>query len=266
MIGDIKIYRAWAIVLRHMRHMINSFARISDVFYWPLVDIVLWGYSGIWVGEGQSQISSVALVLLTASVLWQLVVKVNYGISVNLLEEVWSHNVSNLFCTPLQLSEWILGVIILALIIMSCTALFLAIIVLWFYSFNLLSIGWALLPISASLILSGMVIGFFASALLIYWGYKVDALVFMMGWAFAPLRGVYYPIEVLPTWVRTIASTLPMPYVFDALRQVIATGVVSNNSLEISFILNAIYLVLALFFFKYMFEKSRERGLARLAG
>lgn len=266
MLSNIQLYRAWAIVLRHTRHMVNSFARISDIFYWPLVDIVLWGYSGIWVGEGQSQVSSVALVLLTASVLWQLVVKVNYGISVNLLEEVWSHNVSNLFCTPLQLSEWILGAVILALGIMSCTALFLLAVVYWFYSFNILSIGWVLAPICISLVLSGIVIGFFASALLIYWGYQVDALVFMIGWAFAPLSGVYYPIDVLPAWVRTIASVLPMPYVFDALRQVIATGSTATRPLMISFALNGVYLLITLLFFKYMFEKSRERGLARLAG
>jgi ABC-2 type transport system permease protein len=263
---DIKLYRAWAIVLRHTRHMSHSFARLSDIFYWPLVDIVLWGYAGIWVGTGQEHGSALAIVLLTASVLWELVVKVNCGISVNLLEEIWSHNVSNLFCTPLQLAEWIIGTTLVALWIMVCTAVFLGFIVRWFYSFNLLTIGYVLLPIAASLVLSGMVIGFFASALLIYWGYKVDALVFMIGWAFAPISGVYYPIEILPTWLRMFASVLPMPYVFDALRKVIATGEVASRDLSISFVLNIVYLIVTLVFFKYMYEKSRERGLSRLAG
>jgi ABC-2 type transport system permease protein len=266
MFKDLQLYRAWAIVLRHTRHIVNSFSRVSDMFYWPLVDIILWGYSGIWVGEGHEYTSSVALVLLTAPMLWQLVIRINSGVSVNLLEEIWSHNVSNLFCTPLQLTEWMLGVVILSLIGVVLTAAFLVIMLFGIYSFNIAALGWGLIPICLSLTLAGMSIGFLASALLIYWGYKVDAFAFMIGWAFAPVSGVYYPIEVLPYWAQLFASIFPMPYIFDALRQLLNTGILPTEPMLISFVLNIIYLLITLWFFKFMFEKSRQKGLSRLAG
>lgn len=189
-----EFYRVWAITLRHLRHIIHDFARLTVIFYWPFEEIILWGYSGLWVQSDTGGLSHVGLSLLIGAVLWQITVRANYDISLNLLEEIWSYNVGNLFSTPLQLAEWIVAVILLALITLSVITLFLAGVVWSLYAFSITSLGWSLLPMLICLFISGLSIGFFAASLLIYWGVRIEPLVYMIGWIFAPFSGIYYAL------------------------------------------------------------------------
>lgn len=261
-----ELYRVWAITLRHLRHIIHDFSRLTVIFYWPLEEIILWGYSGLWIASDKGTISHVGLSLLVGAVLWQITVRANYDISLNLLEEIWSFNMSNLFATPLKLSEWILAVILLAMITLGIMIVFLSLVVWILYSFTLIKLGLSLVPILACLFLSGLSIGFFAASLLIYYGVRIEALVWSIGWLFAPFSGIYYSLDVLPVWAQWIARSLPMSYIFDALRILIETGNFPHKQLIMSLELNLIYFGLALLFFKMMFEKSRREGLARLVG
>lgn len=259
-----EFYRVWAITLRHLRHILHDFSRLTVIFYWPFEEIILWGYSGVWIQNDQGGMSHLGLSLLIGAVLWQITVRANYDISLNLLEEISSYNVSNLFSTPLELSEWVLAAILLACITLGIMILFLSAVVWFLYSFSLISLGLGLIPIIFCLFLSGLSIGFFAASLLVYWGVRIEALVYMIGWVFAPFSGIYYSLEVLPHWAQLVARCLPMCYVFDALRTVIETGIVPTATLLVSLQLNILYFFAALFLFKVMFERSRNEGLARL--
>lgn len=259
-----ELYRVWAITLRHLRHIIHDFSRLTVIFYWPLEEIILWGYSGLWIASDQGGISYVGLSLLVSAVLWQITVRANYDISLNLLEEIWSYNMSNLFATPLKLSEWIAAVILLAMITLSIMIIFLSLVVWLLYTFSIVNLGFSLIPILFCLFISGLSIGFFAASLLIYWGVRIEALVWSIGWLFAPFSGIYYSLDVLPVWAQWVARSLPMSYVFDGLRVLIEKGTFPYQQIVTSLQLNILYFGLALLFFKIMFERSRREGLSRL--
>lgn len=259
-----EFYRVWAITLRHLRHIIHDFSRLTVIFYWPFEEIILWGYSGLWVQNDQTGLSHVGLSLLIGAVLWQITVRANYDISLNLLEEIWSYNVSNLFSTPLRLSEWVAAVILLALITLAVMIVFLTAIVWLLYAFSITTLGLSLVPILVCLFVAGLSIGFFAASLLVYWGVRIEALIWSIGWIFAPFSGIYYELNVLPVWAQWVARCLPMSYIFDAIRKLIETGVFPAQEIAIGAGLDLFYFGLALFFFKRMFEKSRNEGLARL--
>ena len=38
------------------------------------------------------------------------------------------------------------------------------------------------------------------------------------------LSGIFFPLELMPQWLRTIAALLPLTYLGDALRQVMVGG------------------------------------------
>lgn len=259
-----ELYRVWAITLRHLRHILHDFSRLTVLFYWPFEEIILWGYSGLWVQGDTGGMGHVGMSLLVGAVLWQVAVRANYDISLNLLEEIWSYNVSNIFSTPLKLSEWVAAVILLALITLAAMIVFLTGIVWLLYSVSLINLGIALVPILLCLFISGLSIGFFAASFLVYWGVRIEALVYMIGWVFAPFSGIYYALEVLPAWAQLVARCLPMSYVFNALRTVVEGGPFPYHDLVMSIALNGFYFIAALVFFKVMFERSRNEGLARL--
>jgi ABC-2 type transport system permease protein len=106
--------------------------------------------------------------------------------------------------------------------------------------------------------------GFLSAAIIVFYGKRVQMLAWMMAYIFAPFSAVYYPVEALPSWGQYIAKVLPMSYTFEGMRQVLNNQTFSMPMFTISIALNIVYLALAVLLFKFMFEKSRDKGLARL--
>jgi ABC-2 type transport system permease protein len=178
--------------------------------------------------------------------------------------EFWHRNLINLFSTPLKISEWISGILLLCLCKLVITVSFGALAVYVLYSLNVFSVGWAFLPFAASLLIFGWGLGFIASSAIIYWGHQVEAFAWMIGFVFAPFSAVFYPVSILPVWAQAIAWCLPTTYIFEGMRAILTTGTFSFHYFWISMALNAIFLAFALFLFTTMFKKSRAKGLARL--
>jgi len=238
--------------------------QLSDLFYWPFVDILLWGLTSVWI-QTYNPAAHFPLLLLTGLIFWQIAWRGSIDISVSLLQEFWQHNLVNLFSTPLKMSEWIAGMLLLSFAKLLITISFGSLAVYLIYSLNIFSVGWAFLPFAASLIIFGWMLSFIASSAIIYWGHRVEMFAWMIGFLFAPFSAVFYPIEVLPEWARVISWCLPTPYIFQGMRAILAGGTFPFSYYFISLGLNALYLILAIALFRYAFEKSREKGLSRLA-
>lgn len=237
--------------------------QLSDLFYWPLVDILLWGLTSIWI-QNQNNVANLPLVLMTALIFWQVAWRGSIDISVNLLQEFWHRNLVNLFSTPLKIWEWVCGVLLLSLCKLFVTVAFGSLMVYLLYSLNVFTLGWSFLPFAALLLIFGWTLGFCAAGLIIYWGHQVEMLAWMIAFIFAPFSAVFYPVETLPGWAQKFAWSLPTTYIFEGMRQILQSGPFPYSYVWISLILNIVYLSLSIFFFKWMFEKSRVKGLARL--
>lgn len=258
-------HRVWAIVVRHAYNFRRSYDRLADSFYWPVMDLIVWGLSSRWMeSTSPSPVSNVALIVLTGLVFWQIVWRSNYEISVNLLEEVWNQNLANIFSTPLTVFEWISAVMLIGFIKNFITILVGVGGVWLLYSLNILAVGWWLLPFFFMLLVSGWFMGFLAAGLIMRFGQKIQTLAWSMGFLFAPFSAVYYPLDVLPSWARAISSVLPTTYIFEGMREVLRTGNLSVELLLKSVGLNILYLALSINFFIAMFEKRKETGLVQL--
>lgn len=53
---------------------------------------------------------------------------------------------------------------------------------------------------------------------------EANALVFLVRGIFMVFAGITYPLEVLPHWMQTIATWLPLTYAIHAIRSVVLTG------------------------------------------
>jgi ABC-2 type transport system permease protein len=148
------------------------------------------------------------------------------NITNNLIDQFWPQNLVHMFGSPLTVNEWI----------------------------------------SAAMLLGSFValLGFFTAAFIMYGRMRVHWATWAMSAAMSPFIAIYYPIEILPKWCQVIGTLLPPTYVFQGMRRVIIKGIVPWSYLGISLLLNALYLTLAVLFFKYMFEKSKMRELSRV--
>lgn len=259
-----KLHRIQAVVVRHLYNFKHNWDRVSDCVYWPIMDMLVWGLTTKWLQNSPDAPPNVLLIMLTAIVFWQIVWRANYEVAVNLLEETWQQNLVNLFSTPLKLSEWLAGVMVVG-VIKVAFAIVIGFTASWvLYSLNILKVGYAMVPFLASLILFGWTLGFIASGLIVRFGRQIQAIAWMIGFLFAPLSAVYYPVSVLPPWLQTVAYWLPTTYVFEGMRGVLSAGSLSLSMLLKSFLLNVVYLTAALWFFAAMFRHRLNEGLARL--
>ena len=244
-------------------YTLKDFHQLSDLFYWPLVDILLWGLTSIWI-QNQSPVPHLPLILMTALIFWQIVWRGSLGISFHLLQEFWHRNLVNLFSTPLKISEWICGTLLLAVFKLLISIAFGALMVYILYALNVFALGWAFLPFAMLLFIFGWTVGFISSGLIIFWGHKVEMFAWMLPFLFAPFSAVFYPVDVLPTWARMISWSLPTTYVFEGMRQILNGSPFPWSYFWISLALNLLFLFFSILFFRIMFYKSLVKGLARL--
>lgn len=256
-----RMERCWAVFLRYF-YLFAKLDQIADLLYWPAIDIVLWGITTVWIQE-HGGVPNVALIILTGLIFWQIVWRGNYEISVNLLQEFWNRNLVNLFSSPLKISEWIGGVLMLCLCKISIVLMFGVVAVYLLYAMNVFAVGWAFLPFTILLMMSGWVIGFLSASVVIYWGQRLQMLAWMTAYLFAPFSAVFYPVSALPAWGQKIAWWLPTTHIFEGMRSLLSTGHFPSMVLVWSLGLNILYLALSILLFTWAFERSRGKGLAR---
>lgn len=259
-----RLQRILGVFLRYFYVMRKGLHHLSDLFYWPLVDILLWGLTSAWMQSQDFHVQNLPLILMTALIFWQISWRGSVDISVTLLQELWQRNLVNFFSTPLKFSEWIIGILLLSLCKLAVSVAFGALAVYVLYSLNVFTVGWAFLPFAASLLIFGWTIGFLASSAIIYWGHGVEMFAWMIGGLFAPFSAVFYPVATLPGWAHAISWCLPTTYIFEGMRSILHKGIFPTHYFWISIALNAIFLTGAILLFRFMFEKSRHKGLGRL--
>ncbi len=253
--------RCRAIFIRYF-FLLTQLDQICDLFYWPALDLLLWGFTAIWVQKSSSLNFSFAL--LTNLVFWQVVWRGSYDIAVNLLQEFWNRNLGNLFSTPLRLSEWMVGLFSLSCFKGTIILSFSSLVVYFVYGCNIFSIGWISLPFTLILMVFGWSVGLFSASLIVYWGQRIQMIAWMIGYAFAPFSAVFFPLEVLPPWAQSVAHALPTTYIFESIRAMILEQSPASWSLfKVAFPLAIVYLIAAIALFFYSFEKSRAKGLGR---
>jgi len=252
--------RVWALVLRQVYVIRHSFARITDLFYWPLVDLFFFGFLSLYLGRRQGGAALVGL-LLGALVLWDVFFRVQQGISVSFLMELWTRNFVNLFVTPITVPEFLLAMMLWGVGKILITATLMTVLALLLYGFNLFTLGPSLVPLLTGLIIFAWAVGTIITAIILRYGQSAETLAWSLAFLFQPFGAVFFPLTVYPEWLVRILLLLPLPHLFEGMRAVLAGGPFPAHHLAWAFGLDAVYLAAAFAFFGYMFAQARARGL-----
>lgn len=252
--------RVSAIVLEHLLRLRHSFEEIVDTFYWPVMDIIIWGFMTTYLARLGGTTAAVIAFLLGGLILWTIAWRSQQDISASFLWDVWSQNLTNLFATPLTYWEFLIGMMILGVIKIILAMTLVLMVALLVFSFNLFSLGIYFLPFFANLLVFGWTAGIIVTALILRFGRGIQNF----AWGFIvllnPLAAVYYPVSTLPVVLQYLAKILPPSYIFEGMRQVLKGGGLPLPYLLWASLLNLIYLIGALLFFSLMFEKAKELG------
>jgi len=256
-----KLHRILALASRHLMLYKRSPQRIMEIIYWPVLDVVLWGFITLYLNRYQSGLPSVVAFFLGALILWDILFRAQQGVCISFLEEIWSRNLLNLFVSPLRPIEFLASTMLISIakVILSSAATVL--LALLFYSFNVFTIGLSLVPFVLNLILMGWAIGVFTTAIILRYGQQAEVLAWGLVLLFMPVSAVFYPVSILPPFLQGIAKFIPASHIFEGMRTVITGGVFPARELFWALGLNVLYLIVALNFFFWMFGVVKRRGL-----
>ncbi|MDO8564954.1 MAG: ABC transporter permease, partial [bacterium] len=173
-------HRIKALLYRHLYLYKRSVPRIMDLFYWPVMEVLVWGFLSLYIDKLNIEGFNAVTFLLGAIIFWDLLNQSQKAISIAFLEEIWEKNLLNIFVTPLRVSEFIGATALLGFVRLLLVAFVLFVLALLFYHFNLFMFGFALIPLALNLFFFGWTLGLFTTAIILRYGSSAQ----LLAWGF----------------------------------------------------------------------------------
>jgi|AGTN01.2.fsa_nt_gi ABC-2 type transporter. len=253
--------RVMALFRRYMFIYFRNSFRILDIFFWPIMDLLVWGWVSTYLTSQSNGLPSMVTFLIGAIIMFNVLYRSQQGITVAFLEDVWSRNLLNIFAAPVRASEFVAATYIVGLAQSVLVLLVMAIFAYFAYSFDLMNLGTTLLPFFANLLIMGWSLGLFTTALILRYGNGAEPLAWAVPFLIQPLSAVFYPVSILPDFLQPLARCLPSTHVFEGMRGVLQQKRFPADELLYATGLNIIYMLLSAFFFAHMFSQARKHGL-----
>lgn len=252
-----------ALLTRYVLLYVKSPMRAFELFFWPLVQLLVWGFVTMFLQKagGGGEFPQFITFLIGGIILWDALFRAQQGVSISFLEDVWTRNLLNIFAAPVRMTDYIAATFAVGLLRVGITAIVLAVVAAAAYSFNLFQFQWGLIAYYVNLMLFGWVLGIVSIALILRWGHGAESLAWALPFMIQPFACVFYPMEILPGWMRGIAAIFPPAHVFEGMRDAILHGGFDIRRFAIALVLNAVYLSLAGWAFASVLRAAREKGL-----
>jgi ABC-2 type transport system permease protein len=256
-----KWHRIRAIMLRHTYEVRRNLNKVSDSVLFPVLSILMWGLFTLYLSHDHRMQSSIVGLLLGAAILWGVFFSFQRDVAVGFLDELWSRNLVNIFSTPLSVSEYLTGLIIVNLIRAMVGMLAVSLVAWLCYSFDIFPSLLAFVPYLLNLVLFALALGVVITGLIFRYTTRIQGFAWSFASLLMPVSCVFYPLSSLPHWLQPVAWALPTTHAFEGMRAALSGAAFSTVHFEWGLGLNAIYFVFAFFFFRWIFESARARGL-----
>jgi len=258
--------RVAAMVLRYWYLLRSSWVRLVDLIYWPAVQMLMWGFLQVYLGQNASFFARASGIFIGAVMLWDILFRGQLGFSISFLEEMYARNLGNLMMSPLRPSEFITALMIMSIVRLAIGFVPVSLLAIAFFGFNLYSLGIALAVFFINLIITSWAVGIFVSGLVLRNGLGAETFAWGIMFMLMPLACVYYPVSVLPPFLQAVAWTLPPTYVFEGMRALLIDHVFRADLMLAAFALNVLLIALATVAFLRLVASARQQGALLATG
>lgn len=251
-------FRIQAMLWRYLYLYPRSLPRILDIFFWPIVDILIWGFLTLYLREIQTNLP--ISIFLGALIFWNFTQRSQLAVSIAFLEEVWEKNLINIFVTPVKLVEFLAATVLVGLVRLLLVGLTLGLAGFLFFKFNIFTFGFYLVPFVVNLFFFGWILGLIATSVILRFGQSAQVLAFALTMLLQPFSAVFYPVKVLPGFLQMFSFVIPITHVFEGMRTVVLENGFPTSSLVAAVLLNLVWFVVSILLFYKMFDYVRDKG------
>jgi ABC-2 type transport system permease protein len=256
----LSVRRIGAMIARYWYLLRSSWPRLLELIYWPTVQMLMWGFLQLYIGENSGFFARAGGTFIGAVLLWDILFRGQLGFSVSFLEEMWSRNLANLMISPLRPSEFVVALMVMSIVRLAIGMVPASLLAIGFFGFNLYGLGLALAAFFANLILTSWAVGIFVSGLVMRNGLGAESFAWTIMFLLMPLACVYYPVAVLPGWLQWVALALPPTYVFEGMRSLLIEHIFRADLMWRALALNALWFGAGVFGFMRLLDASRRHG------
>ena len=260
-VARFSLERMSGLLLRQLFLYRRSMIRSLEVVYWPVLDLLVWGFLSVYVARLRGGGAAAIAFLLGGMILWDIFFRVQQAISVSFLEDIWTRNLVNVFVSPISTPEFLGATMLLGVAKVAVIGLLLSGLALALYAFNIFPYAPALLPFIVNLILSAWGMGIITTALILRYGQGAEVLAWAVAFLFQPFSAVFYPVAVLPAALQHVAWLLPTTYAFEGMRTVLSGHPLPWGYVAGALGLNAVLFGIAAGVFARVMWIARELGL-----
>jgi len=259
--GVLSARRIWGLMYRHLALYRRSWPRLLELAYWPVLQMIVWGFVTAYLAGLQNNVTSVAAgVLLGGVLLWEVAIRSQMGFAISFLEEIWSRNLGHIFVSPLRPLELVAGLIGMSVIRMFAGLIPAILLAFALYGFGLWELGPVLVLFFAGLMMMGWAVALGVTALILRHGAGAEPLAWSVLFGLTPFAAVFYPVSILPAWLQPVAWLIPAAHVFEGMRGVLLQGEIAWGHLAAALLLDLVWLAGMGWLFLNQFEGARERG------
>ena len=255
-----KFHRIYALFLRHFYLIKSSFPRILDLIYWPTIQIILWGFISKFFTLNSSFFENTGGIVLSAAILYDFLFRSSISYNMMFLEEIWSRNFTNLFIAPIKLSEIIAALTFTAIFRTLIGLIPASLLAIPFFGVSIFKVGSPLIFLLITLYIFGVTLGLLVTAGLVRFGPSFENIAWASLFFLAPLGCIYYPIEILPEWLQTIARLLPLVYIFEEMRNILIYDIINISQILKAIIISFIYFSVGVIVFYVSYNGAKKRG------
>jgi ABC-2 type transport system permease protein len=249
-----------AVFRRHWYPMVRSAPRVVENFFWPIVDLLLWGSLTLYLQRQDAELPIPVAFLLGGLLLWDLIFRSKNSVALTFIDEAYHRNVVSVLASPITTMEYLAGAVLWALVKAGVSWALLTVLAAGLFSFNLLGLGPEVAVYLLLVLLFGIALALFVLGLVLRFGHAADELPWALAAVFIPFCAVFYPVTALPGWSRAVAALMPPAHVFEAMRASLAGRPQAWGSLGAAAILDVVYLAAGFAFASMMFWLFRRRG------
>jgi ABC-2 type transport system permease protein len=253
--------RIWGLVYRHLALFRRSWPRVLELMYWPVLQMVVWGFVTAYLAGVQNNVASVAAgVLLGGVLLWEAALRSQMGFAISFLEEIWSRNLGHVFVSPLRPSELVAGLIVMSALRMLVGVLPAMGLAWLLYGFGVFSMGPVVVLFFALLMVMGWAVALGVTAMILRHGAGAETLAWSVLFGLTPFCAVFYPVSVLPLPMQVVSFALPATHVFEGMRAALLEDRIAWWHLAAATALNIAWVAIMWRVFMRQFERARETG------
>jgi len=248
------------LLLKYWYITLNRIDRFFDIFYWPLISLLIWGFTTYYIRGFAG--ANILMFFIGGTVLWVFLQRAMQDITVYILEDFWGWNLYNTFASPVTWKELLFSVVSFGVIRAIITFLFLATLAILLFAFNIFHAGIIAIALYAlGLLVFGWVLGIFVAGLIFRRGLKIQVFAWSFAWLLQPFSCVFYPLASLPIWLQKISLLFPTTYLFEGMRYSMDTGKMAWSNFGLAMIINILLLVIVCWFFRKSLYYAKKRGL-----